>query len=235
MSAQVSILSDLMLYGAMTFSQDLDEFPANPRPGMWCLKNRQMYAYIDLGGLLTWYPFTNKTKVAIHNQDTPAMVWNINHGLGSVDAWYQAQDLNGVLQYVQRTNVTENSFQLTFASPIAGKVVIVAPDAVSAPAVETQMARIANDTVIIDSTGIKINGDSVLTSLEVNARIQAVVGAAPEALNTLFELGVALNDEANAIAAIIAQLATKADKDHTHMNLADIKAALKGLRWSDLA
>lgn len=47
----------------------------------------------------------------------------------------------------------------------------------------------------------------------VDGRIQHVVGAAPEALDTLGEIATALNDNKDKIGTIITEISTKADKD----------------------
>ena len=54
------------------------------------------------------------------------------------------------------------------------------------------------------------------THLEVDARIQAVVDGAPEALDTLNEIATRLGDDQNAIDSIIAELSTKSVIGHDH-------------------
>lgn len=46
---------------------------------------------------------------------------------------------------------------------------------------------------------------------QVNAKIQAVVGAAPEALDTLEEIAAKLNDNENVVSALVSTIAAKAD------------------------
>lgn len=46
---------------------------------------------------------------------------------------------------------------------------------------------------------------------QVNAKIQAVVGAAPEALDTLEEIAAKLNDNENVVSALVSTIAGKAD------------------------
>lgn len=49
------------------------------------------------------------------------------------------------------------------------------------------------------------------TEAQVNAKIQAVVGAAPEALDTLEEIAAKLNDNENVVSALVSTIAGKAD------------------------
>lgn len=56
------------------------------------------------------------------------------------------------------------------------------------------------------------NGAGYQTASQVNTAIQAVVGSAPDALNTLKELADALGNDKNFAATVTAELAKKADK-----------------------
>lgn len=58
----------------------------------------------------------------------------------------------------------------------------------------------------------KANKVETYTKTETDDRIQAVVGAAPDALDTLQELGAALNNDPDFAATMTNQLATKVDK-----------------------
>lgn len=55
------------------------------------------------------------------------------------------------------------------------------------------------------------SGGGYATMTDVNNAIQAVIGAAPAALDTLQELAAALNNDANAVSALTTQIAAKAD------------------------
>lgn len=59
---------------------------------------------------------------------------------------------------------------------------------------------------------------SQITDFEsaVNSKIQAVVGSAPEALDTLAEIAAQLGNDQDAVAALTATVAGKADAVHTH-------------------
>jgi hypothetical protein len=73
------------------------------------------------------------------------------------------------------------------------------------------------------------------TTADVNTAISAVIGAAPEALNTLEELAAAFGNDANAVSSLVASIATKAnsadvytkaESDAEFINQAELDAAL---------
>lgn len=76
------------------------------------------------------------------------------------------------------------------------------------------------------------NGAGYQTAAQVNAAIEAVVGAAPDALNTLDELAQALGDDANFASTVTTELAKK-------VNDADLIAItndeIDHICWLDLA
>lgn len=51
---------------------------------------------------------------------------------------------------------------------------------------------------------------------KINTAVSTVVGSAPDVLNTLYELGNALNNDANFAATISTELSNKSDKTHKH-------------------
>ncbi|MEK8131242.1 hypothetical protein WMW72_25370 [Paenibacillus filicis] len=70
----------------------------------------------------------------------------------------------------------------------------------------------ANKTYVDTELTTKADKAATYTKTETDQRIKAVVGAAPEALDTLQELGAALNNDPNFAANVTNQLATKVDK-----------------------
>ena len=60
--------------------------------------------------------------------------------------------------------------------------------------------------------GLKASQANTYTKTETDSAIQAVVGAAPEALNTLAEIATQLASDESAAAALVNTVATKVDK-----------------------
>jgi hypothetical protein len=158
----INVLSDLALNGSLIVTNNNNTFPDNPQVGTMLLKENVLYAYITVGGLTTWYPFSHKTNSYIHTQGADSSSWLINHGLGTNDVWYQVQDIYGsIIMSSGVTRVDTNSFYINFASATRGVVLVVGPDTVSAPSVETTSINVDNGAVIIDGTGVKVNGEYI--------------------------------------------------------------------------
>lgn len=70
--------------------------------------------------------------------------------------------------------------------------------------------------VTVPALADKADKVDTLTPAQIDARIQAVVGAAPGALDTLVELAAALNNDPDFAASMTTALAAKADKATTY-------------------
>ncbi|MGR0185424.1 tail fiber protein [Azospirillum aestuarii] len=86
--------------------------------------------------------------------------------------------------------------------------------AISAEQTTRATADTALGTRITALEGGKADKTGVYTKAETDSRIQAVVGAAPAALDTLAEIADRLVDEADAVAALTATVAGKAPLSH---------------------
>lgn len=194
--AEINVLSDLALNGSLIMTKDNADFPENPAIGTLVLKEQVLYAYIAIGGLSTWYPFSTKTNSYIHTQGLESSSWLINHGLGTADVWYQVHDIYGnIMMQSGITPVDANSFYINFSTPVEGTAIIVSPQDVEASTIKTSLINVANDTVVIDSTGIKIDGEylvagaSGISQEEFNAEITARIAADLSIQATIDSLG----------------------------------------------
>jgi hypothetical protein len=215
-------------------SKDESGFPANPTVGTIIIKDQAIYAYIKLGGLTTWYPFASKTNSYTHTQGGSASMWLVQHNLGTTNVWYQVQQSNGNIVTAGKTDIDINSFYLYFTEAITGTVVVVAPDSVNVPQVAATEINVGSGAVVIDSSGVKVNGNYVLTSGniqgQIDSSIAAVVGAAPAALDTLKEIADQLANDQSAVAALTTTVSNKANKDLSNVTTlpAGVAAQLKG-------
>ena len=231
---ETRVLNDLALHGALVMSKDESGFPANPTIGTIIIKDQAIYAYIKLGGLTTWYPFASKTNSYTHTQGGAASMWLVQHNLGTTNVWYQVQQSNGNIVSAGKTDIDINSFYLYFTEAITGTVVVVAPDSVNVPQVAATQINVGSGAVIIDNSGVKVNGNYVLTSGniqgQIDSSIAAVVGAAPAALDTLKEIADQLANDQSAVAALTTTVANKANKDLSNVTTlpAGVAAQLKG-------
>ena len=106
-------------------------------------------------------------------------------------------------------------------------VTIAADGTISVAAVPTKTSDLTNDS-------------GFQTASDVNTAIQAVVGAAPEALDTLAEIAAQLSNDQDAVAALTTTVAGKADKTYVDdqlalkANSADLAAVATSGAYADL-
>lgn len=167
--------NDLSLQGSLIMAKNETEFPLNPAIGTMIIKDQCLYAYIVIGGMETWYPFSTRTNSFIYTQGVPSSSWTIVHNLGSTDVWYQVRDSNDALVIVGSTIIDEDTIRLDFTQAIAGTAVIVAPDSINVPQIKASEIHVASDAVIIDSSGVRINGSYALTAANIATQISDAV------------------------------------------------------------
>lgn len=172
---ETRIYNDVALHGALVMSKNESGFPENPQVGTIIVKDYCLYAYIRIGGMETWYPFANKTNSYVHVQGEAALTWTVAHNLGTADVWIQVKDESGNIVQVGKTTIDENSFTLNFTQATKGTVVVVAPDTIDVPGVKATSINVANDSVIIDNSGVRVNGSYVLTSANIETQINNAV------------------------------------------------------------
>ena len=161
--AEISILSNVRIVGALQFDKDFSEFPSNPKVGTLVIKNKCLYGYIKIGELETWYPFAARTNHYIHAQGAASVTWTVNHGLNSEDIWYQVKDASGMIVSPSGFQVIDgNTLQFTFTEAITGTVLVVSTSSMDVPSLRTSLLEIGSD-VRIDTGGMTISGERVLT------------------------------------------------------------------------
>lgn len=161
---ETRILNNLVVQGSLVMADNLTDFPPNPAIGTFVVKDQCLYGYIKIGGLTTWYPFASKTNSYIHSQGIASTQWIIQHNLGTTNVWTQVKDTQGRIIQALVEPVDENTLRVTFTEAVAGTAVIVAPDSINVPQVEASLIDVGSGKVIIDTSGIRIDGEYVLTS-----------------------------------------------------------------------
>jgi hypothetical protein len=168
---ETNVYSDLALHGALIMSKNETGFPANPALGTIVIKDYCIYAYIKLGTMETWFPFSKATNSYVHVQGLESTQWIVQHNLGTTDVWFQVTGPTGNIVMVGKTDIDENSFKLDFTSAISGRCVVVAPDSINVPQMKASIVNVANGAVIIDSSGVLINGSYALTASNISQQI----------------------------------------------------------------
>lgn len=91
--------------------------------------------------------------------------------------------------------------------------------------IDGKLRNKASKTELSDGLALKANKAETLTPEQVEARIQAIVGSAPDALDTLVELAEALNNDPDFASTVTTQLAAKATKAELENALAQLTDA----------
>lgn len=187
MTISTQILSDVNVDGSIILIHDYPDFPLNPKVGQFCLVNKQAYFYLVFQGVETWYPFAAKPNYYLHTQALPALTWTVNHNLGTNNLFVQIRNSAGNLVTASMVPSTVNSFQVQFTSALSGTLMVLSPADIDVPVVQASYMSIANGAVVLDSSGVKINGTYALTeaavalkadttdlTAEITARVAAV-------------------------------------------------------------
>ena len=155
-------------------SQDLADFPLNPSIGTFVVKNQCLYGYIKIGGMETWYPFASKTNSYIHSQGLASLQWVVQHNLGTTDVWTQIKDSFGNIVQAGITIIDENTIHVNFTQEAIGTVIVVAPDSIDVPQIKATMIEVAGGAIVIDNTGVLINGSYALTAASMEVVAQTI-------------------------------------------------------------
>lgn len=104
------------------------------------------------------------------------------------------------------------------------------------------VGALPDDTAIPSKTSELVNDAGFATSADVDARLAALVNAAPETLDTLDELAAALGDDPNFATTVATQIGGKVDKvegkqlsanDYTDEDKAKVQSALQSFSEAD--
>lgn len=171
----IEVLADVGVKGSIRFLENNEDFPSDASIGDFTLKDACLFAYIKIGGLETWYPFASKTNSYIHTQAEPSLQWNVFHGLGTTDVWIQVKDTNGLVINAPYEIIDADHIRISFTAARAGHAVVVAPDTINVPEVQASLIKIGADNVIIDSSGVRINGSYALTNASISQQIADAV------------------------------------------------------------
>jgi len=223
---ETRIYNDVALHGALVMSKNESGFPENPQVGTIIVKDYCLYAYIRIGGMETWYPFANKTNSYVHVQGEAALTWTVVHNLGTADVWIQVKDEFGNIVQVGKTTIDKNSFTLNFTQATKGTVVVVAPDTIDVPGVKATSINVANGSVVIDNSGVRVNGSYVLTSANIETQINNAV-----AVETSARIAADANLQSSIDIEVTARRAADGDlTSHTTANRSNLVSAINEVK-----
>ena len=133
-------------------------------------------------------------------------------------------DVNGLKAVVQKINADTKDIRVL----LAGKADVAhehAPESIKFSDGKTLVEKLAEI-----QTGGQVDLSGYATQTYVQQQLEALIGGAPEALNTLKELSTALGDDANFASTMVQELAGKVDKVEGQRLITQEEAAkLEGL------
>lgn len=203
--SSIRLLGDAEIHGNLLFAKQVTDFPENPSVGIFVIKDRCLYGYLKIGDLETWYPFASKTNSYIHMQEVPALTWVVNHNLGTTNLWFQVTGPDGNTVSVGKVDVSPDRFSLSFTEANKGICLVVAPDSIDVPQVKASLIRVGTG-VQIDTSGVYINGNGVLTSASIAADIAAAVAPLATSANLSSEVSRAQGVESTLSAALTTEV-----------------------------
>jgi hypothetical protein len=166
MSATISVLGDLRIAGSVIMDQNNVNFPLNPRLGTLVVKGLNLYAYLNIGSMQTWYPLISiGGNNYVHTQAIPSQEWVVTHNLNTALYWYQIQDeLGEIVSPMNVINIDSNSFRVIFSTPVTGSIVVVSTSNMIVDQINASLISLGAD-VTIDTAGMLIAGRRVLTGV----------------------------------------------------------------------
>jgi hypothetical protein len=213
MTNELRVHTNLRMTGnsALSFDQT-SSFPITPQKGQFSLVGGILYIYANLGGVETWFPLTNKKSSHVHYQAIASTQWTVTHNYSTTDLISLAYDESGTVMIANPVFIDEDHFQLNFGAAIKGKVVVFAHADLWVPRMETtegfaqtltlgQYLKVASEKVIIDNSGVTVDGTNLSTWIQGNEDRIAIV-------EYLLESNVDPEITAERLAALEAQLTT---------------------------
>lgn len=149
-NSDIQILGDVELSGAMSFSRNYSEFPADPKPRTIIVKGGVTYIYTELvdgSGFWSWQPVGIKQTSYLHTQGVESTTWTVNHGFNSSDFAYFVYDADHNLVFANITIVDSNTATINLSSAMTGTAVFFSIEYVNA-----QNLRAATSATIGAST-----------------------------------------------------------------------------------
>ena len=140
-------------------------------------------------------------------------------------------DVNGLRAVVQKINADTKDIRTLLEGKANGVHEHVATD------IKFDDGKNLVEKLVEIQTGGQVDLSGYATETYVQQQLEALVGGAPEALDTLKELSAALGDDANFASTMVQQLAGKVDKAEGQRLITDEEAAkLAGLQnYNDAA
>lgn len=187
---QISVLSNLRVAGAIAIDKD-QEFDPNAKIGTLALKDKSLYAKMEINGFSTWYPiFQNVSNAYQHTQAIPNLQWTVQHNLNSQNLFWAIKNAQGQIEHESTIEyVDNNTIKVNFYEAVAGTMILVGPTDINLGLVNAQELSIGTSgAVTINNTGVFINGQPVLTGGNIETMVATALSAQKGAANGIAAL-----------------------------------------------
>lgn len=147
-----------------------EEFPVNPVIGRFVLKNKRIYACIDIhGGVPLYVSLTQELDLKTYKQEIPALEWTIVHELNTTDLIVQVFDLNNKVIVPNEIDCSNISIvRINFAIPFSGKAVLMTGESIG----------VAKNYIAYESSFINQSKWIINHNLGYNPIVQCIVDGA---------------------------------------------------------
>lgn len=106
--------------------QTLSQFPSTPVVGQFAFINSIVYICVTAGPLPVWVPLTREITAFTHTQNTPAVEWNINHGMNTSSVVTQIYAGDGLMVIPDDIEIVDpDNVTVTFNTALSGKAVVL--------------------------------------------------------------------------------------------------------------
>jgi hypothetical protein len=220
--ANIKVLGDVELSGALSFSKNYSDFPSNPSPRTVIVKAGVPYIYtevIDGSGFFSWQPIGNKQASYLHTQGVASTVWTVNHNFNTDNFAYFVYDSGHNLVVANIEIVDNNTCQIKLSSAITGTVVLFSLQYLNSTTLAaSQQLDLGGATLTTDAGVLKVSGNPVAFQASVDAldaslttRINNIESNIdPVALDSLSELVTAFQAADGNLASAISSMGTSA-------------------------
>ena len=218
--ANIKVLGDIELSGALSFSKNYSDFPPNPAPRSIVVKAGIPYIYTELvdgSGFFTWQPIGIKQASYLHTQGVASTVWTVNHNFNSNDFAYFVYDSNHNLTIANISIVDTNTCQIQLSSAMTGSVVLFSLQYLNSTTIAaSQQIDLGGSTLTTSAGVLKVSGNDVAFKTYVDAQDSALstridniaANIDPAAIDSISELLTAFQSADGSLSTALTSLSS---------------------------
>lgn len=122
--SETTHLAPTLAKGGVIFGNVTESFDPSPSIGDSCIKDGMLYVYLTYNAVTGWFPLIKLDKVYVHVQSTAGTVWEINHGMNSVN-FVATVVVNNQVVAAETTIVDSNTVRVNVGVVTSGRVIFM--------------------------------------------------------------------------------------------------------------